>query len=62
VLDEVDAMHKAGKVRSPVGQTQFIACHPPPSATKYDRKFAPPVPTGAPRNCKSLAIVCHDHV
>jgi len=45
-----------------IEQTQFIACHPPPSATKYDRKFAPPVPTGAPRNCKSLAIVCHDHV
>jgi hypothetical protein len=45
-----------------IEQTQFIACRPLPSATKYDRKFARTASTGAPRNCKWLAIVCHDHV
>jgi hypothetical protein len=44
-----------------IERTQFIACHLLPGATTYDRSFAPPASSDAPRNCKWLAIVCHDH-
>ena len=43
-----------------IEQTQIIACYLLPSTTKYERKFAPPVSVFAPRDCKRLAIGCHD--
>src|SRR6202022_844584 len=38
--------------RQLIEQTHFIASRPLPSATKYDRKFARTVSTGAPGNYK----------
>jgi hypothetical protein len=43
-----------------IEQTQIIVCYLLPSTTKYDRTFTPPVSVFAPRDCKRLAIGCHD--